>query len=103
MLYSFVHLNLLLSGFLFLQASALIADICQNLRTAAKSMEGVDYTVVLRGDSTLRGHFPEARTGTSIIIIIINFFFTLIFMIIYHRHCCCCDYFVIYITVNSDK
>ncbi|KAM7479632.1 hypothetical protein LguiA_027845 [Lonicera macranthoides] len=41
------------------KASALIADICQNLRTAAKSMEGVDYTVVLRGDSTLRGHFPE--------------------------------------------
>jgi ketose-bisphosphate aldolase len=41
------------------KASALIADICQNLRTAAKSMKNVDYTVVLRGDSTLRGHFPE--------------------------------------------
>lgn len=44
-----------------LQASALIKDICQNLQTAVKLLENVDYTVVLRGDSTLRGHFPEAR------------------------------------------
>lgn len=43
------------------QARKLIADICANLNTAAKSVENVDYTVVLRGDSTLRGHFPEAR------------------------------------------
>ncbi|KAJ0668284.1 putative fructose-bisphosphate aldolase [Helianthus annuus] len=41
------------------KASALIKDICQNLRTAAKSVGNNDYTVVLRGDSTLRGHFPE--------------------------------------------
>ncbi|CAK7349569.1 unnamed protein product [Dovyalis caffra] len=41
------------------KASALIKDICGNLSTAAKSVENVDYTVVLRGDSTLRGHFPE--------------------------------------------
>jgi uncharacterized protein YgbK (DUF1537 family) len=46
------------------QASALIKDICRNLQTAAKSVESIDYTVVLRGDSTLRGHFPEARTKT---------------------------------------
>ncbi|XP_056175113.1 uncharacterized protein LOC115676724 [Syzygium oleosum] len=41
------------------KASALIKDICQNLQTAVKLLENVDYTVVLRGDSTLRGHFPE--------------------------------------------
>ncbi|CAI9299752.1 unnamed protein product [Lactuca saligna] len=41
------------------KASALITDICQNLITAAKSVGNNDYTVVLRGDSTLRGHFPE--------------------------------------------
>lgn len=47
-----------------LQASALIKDICKNLRNAAESVKNADYTVVLRGDSTLRGHFPEARTVT---------------------------------------
>lgn len=41
------------------KASKLIAEICANLATAAKSVENMDYTVVLRGDSTLRGHFPE--------------------------------------------
>ncbi|KAI9101613.1 hypothetical protein K1719_023857 [Acacia pycnantha] len=41
------------------KASALIKDICRNLDTAAKSVQNTDYTVVLRGDSTLRGHFPE--------------------------------------------
>ncbi|XP_059453549.1 uncharacterized protein LOC132184080 isoform X2 [Corylus avellana] len=41
------------------KASALIKDICRNLHTAAKSVENTGYTVVLRGDSTLRGHFPE--------------------------------------------
>lgn len=40
------------------KASALIKDICTNLHAAAKSVE-IEYTVVLRGDSTLRGHFPE--------------------------------------------
>nr|GMD07333.1 putative 3-hydroxyisobutyrate dehydrogenase-like 1, mitochondrial [Ipomoea batatas] len=44
------------------KASTLIADICRNLKTAAKSVENADYTVVLRGDSTLRGHFPEASS-----------------------------------------
>ncbi|XWS50840.1 hypothetical protein CRYUN_Cryun12cG0124300 [Craigia yunnanensis] len=41
------------------KATTLIKDICSNLYTAAKSVEHIDYTVVLRGDSTLRGHFPE--------------------------------------------
>ncbi|XP_042503189.1 uncharacterized protein LOC122080300 [Macadamia integrifolia] len=41
------------------KAVALIKDICGNLETAAKSVENIGYTVVLRGDSTLRGHFPE--------------------------------------------
>ena len=39
------------------QASALIKEICRNLDAAAKSVDNIDYTVVLRGDSTLRGHF----------------------------------------------
>ncbi|KAG7944814.1 hypothetical protein I3843_15G123300 [Carya illinoinensis] len=41
------------------KASALIKDICRNIDTAANSAENIGYTVVLRGDSTLRGHFPE--------------------------------------------
>ncbi|GJS95127.1 ketose-bisphosphate aldolase class-II family protein [Tanacetum coccineum] len=41
------------------KASVLITDICQNLSAAAKVAGNNDYTVVLRGDSTLRGHFPE--------------------------------------------
>lgn len=41
------------------KASALIKEICRNLDAAAKSIDNIDYTVVLRGDSTLRGHFPE--------------------------------------------
>nr|XP_048329007.1 uncharacterized protein LOC107418532 isoform X2 [Ziziphus jujuba var. spinosa] len=41
------------------KASALIKEICRNLHTAAESVKNADYTVVLRGDSTLRGHFPE--------------------------------------------
>lgn len=43
------------------QASALITEICSNLSAAAKTVDNTEYTVVLRGDSTLRGHFPEAR------------------------------------------
>ncbi|KAL2478890.1 ketose-bisphosphate aldolase class-II family protein [Forsythia ovata] len=50
------------------KASALIAEICRNLSTAAKTVNNTDYTVVLRGDSTLRGHFPEeADAAVSII------------------------------------
>lgn len=41
------------------KASALVMDICRNICSAAKSVDNMDYTVVLRGDSTLRGHFPE--------------------------------------------
>ncbi|KAB2041320.1 hypothetical protein ES319_D02G140000v1 [Gossypium barbadense] len=41
------------------KATVLIKDICNNLCSAAKSVQHIDYTVVLRGDSTLRGHFPE--------------------------------------------
>lgn len=58
---------------IFLQATALIQDICRNLHTAAKSVQGADYTVVLRGDSTLRGHFPEARILIELYLIIYNF------------------------------
>lgn len=49
-----------------LQASALVTDICRNIHTAANSVDNTEYTVVLRGDSTLRGHFPEARMVTYV-------------------------------------
>jgi len=57
----FIKLFSLIKQFHFLQASALVVDICRNLQTAAKSADNMEFTVVLRGDSTLRGHFPEAR------------------------------------------
>ncbi|CAL5445287.1 unnamed protein product [Camellia sinensis] len=41
------------------KATVLVEDICRNLCTAAQSVEKTDFTIVLRGDSTLRGHFPE--------------------------------------------
>ncbi|XP_073100387.1 uncharacterized protein [Elaeis guineensis] len=41
------------------KAILLTKDICRNVDTAAKRVTGINYTVVLRGDSTLRGHFPE--------------------------------------------
>ncbi|KAK6148162.1 hypothetical protein DH2020_019074 [Rehmannia glutinosa] len=50
------------------KASELITEICGNLSAAAKTVENTDYTVVLRGDSTLRGHFPEeADAAVSVI------------------------------------
>ncbi|KAJ0048253.1 hypothetical protein Pint_16925 [Pistacia integerrima] len=42
------------------KAGELTKEICRNLCTAANSVENTKFTVVLRGDSTLRGHFPEA-------------------------------------------
>ncbi|KAL9270427.1 L-threonate dehydrogenase-like protein [Drosera capensis] len=42
------------------KASYLVKEICRNLHAAAKSAGNMEFTVVLRGDSTLRGHFPEA-------------------------------------------
>ncbi|CAD6339620.1 unnamed protein product [Miscanthus lutarioriparius] len=41
------------------KAMLLVQTVCRNLEAAAKKVPGVSYTVVLRGDSTLRGHFPE--------------------------------------------
>ncbi|EKG13930.1 hypothetical protein MPH_08929 [Macrophomina phaseolina MS6] len=40
------------------EARALVAEICANLRAAAEQAARA-FEVVLRGDSTLRGHFPE--------------------------------------------
>lgn len=40
------------------EAKALIAAICTNISAAAK-ITGKAFQIVLRGDSTLRGHFPE--------------------------------------------
>ncbi|KFK43991.1 hypothetical protein AALP_AA1G200600 [Arabis alpina] len=50
------------------KASALIIDICSNLCAASKEVGNSDYTIVLRGDSTLRGHFPqEADAAVSVL------------------------------------
>uniref|UniRef100_A0A7N0V1W7 Ketose-bisphosphate aldolase class-II family protein n=1 Tax=Kalanchoe fedtschenkoi TaxID=63787 RepID=A0A7N0V1W7_KALFE len=50
------------------KASALIKEICLNLTAASESVKDVDFTVVLRGDSTLRGHFPqEADAAVSVL------------------------------------
>jgi uncharacterized protein YgbK (DUF1537 family) len=39
------------------EARSLIAQICSNLKLAAKEVDR-DFEIVLRSDSTLRGHFP---------------------------------------------
>ncbi|XP_051147765.1 uncharacterized protein LOC127262938 isoform X2 [Andrographis paniculata] len=50
------------------KATDLITEICSNLSNAAKTVDNSQYTVVLRGDSTLRGHFPEeADAAISVI------------------------------------
>ncbi|KAK5074238.1 hypothetical protein LTS08_005193 [Lithohypha guttulata] len=47
------------------EAKSLIAEICNNLLAASKAT-GTDFEVVLRSDSTLRGHFPlEAEVSES--------------------------------------
>eukprot|EP00249_Psilotum_nudum_P014799 c25012_g1_i1 orf=491-4702(-) len=49
------------------KASLLIKDICSNVKAAAALVCRM-YTIVLRGDSTLRGHFPqEPDAATSVI------------------------------------
>jgi hypothetical protein len=40
------------------EAKELIANICKNVKHAAKAV-GKEFEIVLRGDSTLRGHFPD--------------------------------------------
>jgi len=48
-------------------ATALIGSICRAVKEAA-SITGKDFEVVLRGDSTLRGHFPaEPEAAESIL------------------------------------
>lgn len=42
----------------------LVQTICKNLKAAAEKVPGVSYTIVLRGDSTLRGHFPEVNISS---------------------------------------
>ncbi|KAL6576381.1 hypothetical protein OROHE_000162 [Orobanche hederae] len=50
------------------KARALVTEICSNLSAAANIVGNTDYTVVLSGDSTLRGHFPEeADAAISVI------------------------------------
>jgi uncharacterized protein YgbK (DUF1537 family) len=61
-------------------ARKLIAEICANLQTAAKEA-GVKFEIVLRSDSTLRGHFPaepevvDEVMGRSDLWVLAPFFF----------------------------
>ncbi|XP_078444833.1 ketose-bisphosphate aldolase class-II family protein [Wolffia australiana] len=41
------------------KAYSLTQEICRNIDIAARLAGDIDFSVVLRGDSTLRGHFPE--------------------------------------------
>lgn len=60
-------------------ARSLITEICQNLKAAATAT-GTNFEVVLRSDSTLRGHFPlepevvEDTLGDSDVWILAPFF-----------------------------
>jgi uncharacterized protein YgbK (DUF1537 family) len=62
------------------EARKLIAEICRNLQTAAKEA-GVKFEIVLRSDSTLRGHFPaepevvDEVMGQSDLWVLAPFFF----------------------------
>ncbi|CAM6127619.1 unnamed protein product [Calypogeia fissa] len=50
------------------KATELTKEICKNVMAAAAAAGNVGYTIVLRGDSTLRGHFPEeADAATSVL------------------------------------
>lgn len=50
------------------EATALTKEVCKNVEEAAKAAKNAGYTIVLRGDSTLRGHFPqEADAAASVI------------------------------------
>jgi uncharacterized protein YgbK (DUF1537 family) len=61
-------------------ARKLIAEICGNLQTAAKEAS-VEFEIVLRSDSTLRGHFPaepevvDEVLGRSDLWVLAPFFF----------------------------
>lgn len=50
------------------KAILLTKEICKNVKIAAASVENIGYTVVLRGDSTLRGHFPEEADAAASVI-----------------------------------
>jgi uncharacterized protein YgbK (DUF1537 family) len=61
------------------EAHALVVEICSNLKIAAQAA-GRDFEIVLRSDSTLRGHFPlepeaaEEVLGRSDVWILAPFF-----------------------------
>eukprot|EP00252_Welwitschia_mirabilis_P022123 TRINITY_DN5892_c0_g1_i1.p1 TRINITY_DN5892_c0_g1~~TRINITY_DN5892_c0_g1_i1.p1 ORF type:complete len:1072 (-),score=299.13 TRINITY_DN5892_c0_g1_i1:548-3667(-) len=50
------------------KAVLLTKEICQNVAEAAARAKNVKYTIVLRGDSTLRGHFPEEADAAASVI-----------------------------------
>ena len=64
----------------------LVQTICRNLEAAAKNVLGVSYTVVLRGDSTLRGHFPEVNIKIrTCLIFFSSFSFSMVIIILLSR------------------
>ncbi|XP_020519523.1 uncharacterized protein LOC18428679 isoform X2 [Amborella trichopoda] len=50
------------------KAALLTKEICKNIDISARSVGNIDYTIVLRGDSTLRGHFPEEVDAAASVI-----------------------------------
>ncbi|THG15199.1 hypothetical protein TEA_009972 [Camellia sinensis var. sinensis] len=54
------------------KATVLVEDICRNLCTASKSVEKTDFTIVLRGDSTLRGQYV-INTSNFVLVFVFRF------------------------------
>lgn len=50
------------------EAVALTKEICRNVDEAATAAGNTGYTIVLRGDSTLRGHFPQEPDAAASVI-----------------------------------
>ncbi|KAL3697402.1 hypothetical protein R1sor_011478 [Riccia sorocarpa] len=50
------------------EAAALTAEICKQVVAAAAAVGDIGYTIVLRGDSTLRGHFPQEPNAAASVI-----------------------------------
>ncbi|KAL2644219.1 hypothetical protein R1flu_011806 [Riccia fluitans] len=50
------------------EAASLTATICKQVVAAASAAGDIGYTIVLRGDSTLRGHFPQEPNAAASVI-----------------------------------
>ncbi|BBN02755.1 fructose-bisphosphate aldolase, class II [Marchantia polymorpha subsp. ruderalis] len=50
------------------EAAELTVEICKQVVAAASAAGDIGYTIVLRGDSTLRGHFPQEPNAAASVI-----------------------------------